>query len=414
MDTSPIPIIKAMLPKVPLIGKTAVFHTLGFSEHSKYWDLRTELTINVLRSFINDSPPRPLAQLQRMSIKVPEIKGRIWVSRVTMPRPDEDDVRQALFKAIEGLREDGDEKGGFVEPELGPVEAEWVGYRAGATKGSTELRISEEQKYQEMMKEVESPTTVLYFHGGAYYLSKSRIPPSSTLSSIENCLKRVPLLHLEGERENDINISKPSGSSNPPSNHQETRQTHKRPLPLHQIQTRATKPLPSSPPRRPSLLPNPPLPTPRIPPHARVTLTHRICRRLSRGKPLPRPPPNNPRASSARSQDNLEWRRARHPPPSRRSDLLALDGYNTLLTLLLHKQEIRLPLLPSRSQHLRAVPTRQHLAIDPTPQEPLRRRRRALPSSRISFSSKKLGGVLSAVYRDGAGIAHRRGETCCV
>ncbi|KAH6707623.1 acetyl-hydrolase [Leptodontidium sp. MPI-SDFR-AT-0119] len=170
MDTSPIPIIKAMLPKVPLIGKTAVFHTLGFSEHSKYWDLRTELTINVLRSFINDSPPRPLAQLQRMSIKVPEIKGRIWVSRVTMPRPDEDDVRQALFKAIVGLREDGDEKGGFVEPELGPVEAEWVGYRAGATKGSTELRISEEQKYQEMMKEVESPTTVLYFHGGAYYL----------------------------------------------------------------------------------------------------------------------------------------------------------------------------------------------------------------------------------------------------
>ncbi|KAH7323758.1 acetyl-hydrolase [Rhexocercosporidium sp. MPI-PUGE-AT-0058] len=170
MDTSPIPIIKAILPKVPLIGKTAVFHTLGFSEHSKYWDLRTELIINVLRSFITDSPPRPLSQLQRMSIKGPEIKGRIWVSKVTMPKPVEDDARQALFKAIEGLREQGEEKGGFVEPDLKPVEAEWIGYRAGAAKGSAELKISEEQKYQEMMKEVESPTTVLYFHGGAYYL----------------------------------------------------------------------------------------------------------------------------------------------------------------------------------------------------------------------------------------------------
>ena len=166
--------LKAILPKVPLIGKTAISHTLGFSEHSQYWDLRTELIINVLRSFINDSPPRPLSQLQRMSLKAPEVKGRIWVSRVTMEKPQEDNIRQKLFKAIEGLREEGnDEAGrGFTEPELKDVEAEWVGYRAGATKASVELKIPEKQKYEEMMKEVESPTTVLYLHGGAYYLSK--------------------------------------------------------------------------------------------------------------------------------------------------------------------------------------------------------------------------------------------------
>ncbi|KAH7380842.1 acetyl-hydrolase-like protein [Cadophora sp. MPI-SDFR-AT-0126] len=162
--------LKAILPKVPLIGKTAISHTLGFSEHSQYWDLRTELIINVLRSFINDSPPRPLSQLQRMSLKGPEVKGRIWVSRITMPKPQEDDVRQKLFKAIEGLREEGDGEGGFMEPELRDVEAEWVGYRAGATKASVELKIPEKQKYEELMKEVGSPTTVLYFHGGAYYL----------------------------------------------------------------------------------------------------------------------------------------------------------------------------------------------------------------------------------------------------
>jgi acetyl esterase/lipase len=166
----PIPVLKAMLPKVPLMGKTAIYHTLGFSEHSKHWDLRTELTINVLRSFIVDSPPEKVSKIQRMSLRDPGIKGRIWISKVTMPRPEEDEIRQALFKAIEGMKEPGEAAGGFAEPELVPVEAEWTGYRAGATKQSVELKIPEQQKYAEMMKDVSSLTTILYFHGGAYYL----------------------------------------------------------------------------------------------------------------------------------------------------------------------------------------------------------------------------------------------------
>ena len=87
-----------------------------------------------------------------------------------MPVPLEDDIRSALYKAIEDLKEPGDETGGYEKPNLLPVEAEWTGYRSGATKNSGELRCSEAQKYKEMMKEVTSKTTVLYFHGGAYYL----------------------------------------------------------------------------------------------------------------------------------------------------------------------------------------------------------------------------------------------------
>jgi acetyl esterase/lipase len=165
-----LPMLKAMLPKVPLMGKTAIYHTLGFSEHSKHWDLRTELIISVLRSFIVDSPPEPVSRVQKLSLRDHGIKGRIWVSKVTMPRPEEDDIRQALFKVIEALKEPGEAPGGFAEPDLLPVEAEWTGYRAGATKQSPEASIPEQQKYTEMMNEVTSPTTVLYFHGGAYYL----------------------------------------------------------------------------------------------------------------------------------------------------------------------------------------------------------------------------------------------------
>ncbi|PBP26982.1 alpha/beta-Hydrolase [Diplocarpon rosae] len=175
MDTSSplMPLLRVILPKVPLMGKTALSHTLGLSEHSKHWDLRTTLTVTTLRSFLTDSPPQPLSKIQRMSLKAPEIKGRIWVSKVVLKRPEEEDVWSKLQEAIDMLRGEGEEtgeKGGVRAPGVVDVEAEWTGYRAGATRSSVELKISEEDKYKEMMKEVESPVTVLYFHGGAYYL----------------------------------------------------------------------------------------------------------------------------------------------------------------------------------------------------------------------------------------------------
>jgi hypothetical protein len=173
MDSSPIPILKAMLPKVPLVGKTTLYHALGLSESSKHWDLRTSLIVNVLRSFIVDSPPESISKIQHISVKDPGIKGRIWVSKITLPIPPEDDIRKGLFKAIEALKEPEDAPGGYQEPDLHPLRAEWHGYRAGASKNSSPLKISEDQKYQEMMREVASPTTILYFHGGAYYCRKN-------------------------------------------------------------------------------------------------------------------------------------------------------------------------------------------------------------------------------------------------
>jgi acetyl esterase/lipase len=171
MDTSdPVKLVKAFLPRVPIIGKTALYHTLGLSETSKQRDLRTELTVSLIRSFIVTPSPDPISKTQHISLKDPGIKGRIWVSKVTMPKPEEDSIRQALFKAIEALKEPNAGPGGYKEPELLPVEAEWTGYRAGATSTSPELRIQEELKYTELMKEATSPITVLYFHGGAHCL----------------------------------------------------------------------------------------------------------------------------------------------------------------------------------------------------------------------------------------------------
>jgi acetyl esterase/lipase len=170
MDLSdPFPLIKILLPKTPVIGKAALYHTLGISETSKKWTLKTELTVSVLRSFLM-TPTDSIAKSQHISLKDPGIKGRMWISKVTLPKPKEDDVRQALFEAIENLKAPDEAPGGFTQPELVPVEAEWTGYRSGVAKDAPELRMPEDQKYIELMKEAASPTTVLYFHGGAHYL----------------------------------------------------------------------------------------------------------------------------------------------------------------------------------------------------------------------------------------------------
>ncbi|PQE24569.1 lipase esterase protein [Rutstroemia sp. NJR-2017a WRK4] len=170
MDTSsPIALVKTMIPKMPLVGKTALMHTLGMSEHCHHWDLRTELTVNVLRSF-TCGEPQPISRTQRVTLQDPSIKGKMWVSKAALIVPVENDVRRKLFQAIEEMKEPGEPRGGFTEPKLVPVEAEWTGYRAGATSKSVPLKIPESQQYEEMMKEVTTPVTILYIHGGAHWM----------------------------------------------------------------------------------------------------------------------------------------------------------------------------------------------------------------------------------------------------
>lgn len=168
MDLSdPIPIIKTLMPKVPLMGKTALFHSLGISNTSKYWDLKTEMIITVVRSLVVKSGPAHVAKAQKLSLKDPGIKGKMWVSKVGVPKPSEDDLLTAVIEAVDSLKDEG---AFYTKPSLVDITAEWTGYRAGATANSPELKISEEEKYKEMMKEVKEPATVLYFHGGAHYL----------------------------------------------------------------------------------------------------------------------------------------------------------------------------------------------------------------------------------------------------
>ncbi|KAF3036100.1 hypothetical protein E8E11_001866 [Didymella keratinophila] len=170
MDATPSAMLKLLVPKVPFMLKTALLHTIGQSETSSKWDLRTTLTINILRDMIGpNSEPSPISKIQKLTIKDPGIKGNVWVSKVKLDVPEEDDVRQLLFKAIEDM---GTGKEQWTKPESQPLEAEWNGYRAQVLdpKAPQPEERDEKTEYAGLMKEVTSRVTVLYFHGGAMYL----------------------------------------------------------------------------------------------------------------------------------------------------------------------------------------------------------------------------------------------------
>ncbi|KAL2054872.1 hypothetical protein ABVK25_004694 [Lepraria finkii] len=107
-----------------------------------------------------------VSERQESSARDPEAKGLIWVSRVTLPPPQEDDVRQALFQTIDRLSTKSET---YTKPASVPVEGEWVGHRHNVDAQAPEPALTEREKYDGLMRDVSSEVTMLYVHGGAFY-----------------------------------------------------------------------------------------------------------------------------------------------------------------------------------------------------------------------------------------------------
>ncbi|KAJ5155547.1 hypothetical protein N7492_008350 [Penicillium capsulatum] len=167
----------ALIARVPMAIKTLLLHGLRMSPVTDKQDLRTELTVAIIRSLLTIK--HPILKTQENSLRDPGIKGPIWVSKVTLPRP-EFDVRDAVSRAIDELKT-GDET--FDVPAVTAVEAEWTGHRSGVGKRTPQPDLSEEEKYRELRKETPSDMTILYLHGGAYIL-------------MDPCSHRVPVARL--------------------------------------------------------------------------------------------------------------------------------------------------------------------------------------------------------------------------
>ncbi|KAL0934234.1 lipase esterase [Colletotrichum truncatum] len=170
MDPQQFKLLLSLLPKVPLITRVALLHVLQLSKPAKYLDLRSELIVAVLRSYLQSTKPRSITSSQKLANRDNGVKGRMWVATYASPVPPEADVRDALVEAIQSLRAPDTPEIDLRLPDVVSVEAEWTGYRADATPESKPPAIGEKEKFDELQEEVTSPLTVLYFHGGAYYL----------------------------------------------------------------------------------------------------------------------------------------------------------------------------------------------------------------------------------------------------
>jgi acetyl esterase/lipase len=165
MDVSPTTLIKLLLPLTPLVLKTIILNILSLSKNCKYQDVRTEVTVTAIRKVVSISSP--MSRSQKISCRDPGIKGPIWISKVTIPAPKETDALDLIISAIKSV---GDGNETIDAPSIVPVEAEWTGSRPSV--GASEPRPStpESEQYTSLMKEVTSDVTILYFHGGAYFL----------------------------------------------------------------------------------------------------------------------------------------------------------------------------------------------------------------------------------------------------
>lgn len=171
---SPLQALKFLFPQIPSISWAAAQHTLGLSQTSSKWDLRTELTVHVLRSIMAPKKTKspPLSKIQAGTVKEPGVKGKTWIATATIEKPSKEDeregrgLRDAVWKAIDQMKR---EDVLYTKPELADVEVEWTGFRPSAGKEEKMPEgMGEEEKYKMLMGEHSrtSDITILYFHGG--------------------------------------------------------------------------------------------------------------------------------------------------------------------------------------------------------------------------------------------------------
>ncbi|PHH65974.1 hypothetical protein CDD81_922 [Ophiocordyceps australis] len=174
-QSSKLKMVRLLLPKLPLMLRVTVAHMLNLSETAPYLDLRSDLIVSVIRAFVQPNPSRPytISSVQRRSLQIQGIPDKSWISTYVSLPPPESGAKDAVERAIYSLwesRPDDQVAAKLDMPEYAHVEGEWTGYRGGNMPRAALSKMSEKAKYDGMTRECSQPTTILYFHGGAYYL----------------------------------------------------------------------------------------------------------------------------------------------------------------------------------------------------------------------------------------------------
>ena len=119
------------------------------------------------------NPPATISVQQAFSLRDPGIQGPMWVSKVTVPAPQEDHALKQLLASIDAVKKTD---AIYDIPSLESVHAEWTGFRKGANDKTKHMaHLPESELYARMMQDTTSDATILYMHGGALYLMVTHI-----------------------------------------------------------------------------------------------------------------------------------------------------------------------------------------------------------------------------------------------
>lgn len=153
-------LIKTLIPHTPSIFGASIGHITGYSSTSSYYDLRTTLTLEVLRALMSPSHhPRPIESTQKLMnkpIKVADDTIKVDVSYGNISAEEGKVLEDAIVQAIKHLQK-GDVDVSPVGPAEGGLTAEWVG--RSTAKGQMEL--SEEERWKIINQGVKDDRTVL-------------------------------------------------------------------------------------------------------------------------------------------------------------------------------------------------------------------------------------------------------------
>lgn len=161
--------LQSLIARVPLIVLTILKHLFRLTESSQYVGLNTAINVSVIRSFMKHTPPQTLSEAQNDSLLDLGIPPRTWISTYSWSGPPERDVLDALVNGIRSLSI-SEEQREFRLPKVDHFEGDWIAYRGTASVKEAMPEISEKERFQAMMKECTTETTILYLHGGSFYL----------------------------------------------------------------------------------------------------------------------------------------------------------------------------------------------------------------------------------------------------
>ena len=111
-------------------------------------------------------PWAPISQMQRESSRDAPAKGSVWISRMNFSAPTDTDLRDALYRVCERLKDPGQSFASPDEVPLKDVGVEFVGSRSGVEDGAPEPDILEQEKLKYLERECKCDMTILYIHGG--------------------------------------------------------------------------------------------------------------------------------------------------------------------------------------------------------------------------------------------------------